>query len=206
MPDFVAERDLLNSQLALFNQIVRSKGQAFLDGINQEIERGRILGQTLEDSTQAVIDRTMRRESGALSAFRDDMVREFRKLIGQATIATFQTRLESLAAEAAIQTGGDIIPTDSASGVWVWVAVGSSATCQWSPKSGKYIFRGRNMIPTDFCANRHGMTGDPAFWDDFGRPRQGFTPCNSACECSLVPAEFAKSNPGLLEAVDLTGA
>lgn len=201
MAEFSAERDLLSSQFSLFNEILRQRGQAFLDGILIEIRRLEVNGMDRADATRLVVERTILAEGAALDRFRDDMVREFRNLISQSSVGVFQMRLDRLADES-FQTGET--SDDPEDRFYVWVSVGSSATCRWRDGADRYVMNGKRLTRMSFCLERHGLRGDAAYWDAVGRPRAGQTVCLGNCECTLVPARFARANPGLLEGVDLS--
>jgi hypothetical protein len=119
------------------------------------------------------------------------MVAEFKRLLSGASAGVFQSRTMELAR------------VDKADGELVWVSVLSSATCRFTPRARQYVFRGRTMVQTDFCFDRHGMRGDARKFARLLPPRAGGTVCLQNCECTLVPAAYAAENPGLLAPVDL---
>lgn len=203
MAEFSAERDLLESQFAIFNQIVREQGSAFLAKARSEMARLEANGASRIQATRAVVERLVLAQGSDLDRLKESLKAELRRLISQASVGVFQTRLDSLANEAF--SFGEPRAQEPGDRDLVWVAVLSSATCAWTPKAAKYELNGKRLTPQNFCRNRHGLRGDSAFWEQRGRPRTGQTVCGANCECTLVPAWFARENPGLLEPVELPG-
>lgn len=200
MAEFSAERDLVGSHFALFNQLLRESGESFLRDVDRQIQQLVVNGARRSDATRIVVERTVLAQGSDLDRLKDRMIAEFRKLISQASIGVFQKRLDRLADEA----GREFPSNDPEDRIYVWVSVGSSATCHWRAGADKYRLNGKSLTRTSFCRERHGLRGTAEFWDRLGRPRTGQTVCLAHCECSLLPHRFVKENPGLLEGIDLS--